>query len=67
MTNRLYAWQVPISGTGRYAHYLMKSKQTKKVVPAACGMEFNPGFAVPEKPGQKRCLICEMHMKKGAP
>lgn len=43
------AWQIPISWqsvTRPRAHWLPISAETNRMVPAACGRELNPGFAV---------------------
>lgn len=61
------AWQVPISWQGitrPRAHWLPVSTETNRMVPAACGREFNPGFAVPADI-EARCSRCERIVRHG--
>lgn len=69
------AWQLPISSIGKsrmLAHYFAVSAKTDKVEPAACGVNFNPGFAVPmpergtadyAKAG--KCYACQRAFDRG--
>ena len=57
-------WQIPISGYSvelgeRRAHLFECSSDTDRLVQAACGREFNPGYAKLAPAGMRRCRECE--------
>jgi len=65
------AWQLPVSAMGRgkndagtRVHYFEHSRSTYRLITAACGRWFNPGFALVAKVGEKRCAECRKALGK---
>lgn len=64
-------WQLPISSTSntpdrkKILHWFALCKRTDVLVPAACGLEFNPGFAKRGLKAQHLCLNCLVQIQQG--